>query len=70
MTRPLPRSVFLWVLRIVIFAALAYGLGFLAGYFTDLPAERVGLFISVGFVLYLTWREKRVNTANSKMESH
>lgn len=49
----------LWLLRVVAFIGLAYGIGYLAGYFTSLPIALVAGVIGITFFLYMVWRDKR-----------
>ncbi|RUO31582.1 hypothetical protein CWE12_00870 [Aliidiomarina sedimenti] len=52
-------NVMFWLLRVAVYVAIAYGLGFLMGSFTDVPAVITGVVIGAIFVSVWLWRERR-----------
>lgn len=52
-------NIMFWLLQVAVYVAIAYGLGFLMGYFTDVPAVITGLAIGAMFVMGWLWRERR-----------
>ena len=61
--RSITTSVLLWLLRVAVFLAIAYGLGFLIGYFTGLSGPMIGLGVGAAFFGYMVWRDKRRTTS-------
>lgn len=55
-------SVLSWLSRVAFFVAAAYGVGYLAGYFTSIPPAISGLVIGVTFFLYMGWCHNRRTT--------